>query len=692
MSRFELARRHELVLQVNDVFSAGNRAALGRTEARIAAIPGVRSVVGPAGLLALSRDRHGSVSASPLFGAATADQDSEGARQRLARRSDAVGWFVDPDGARVRLLVDVDDPVGVRGAIESAVASSGLVLTSGTVALRPLWPDPSREPRPFPPWLPMALLALGMMVPLVGVARWARVTAPRVGIAFVATFAAGAAPLLLSPVADLRALALGQGLGAALLLSLALLGAHARPRATPSRLSPSLFAVLAAVALIGMLAGIWPRLSMGTHLWRQTSVFFVSVRGDLDEPIVLRELRRMTDHLRARRGVAHAWSIADLFFAVPVEGEEATGIPASPADVHAIFARARTDSAVRLELAADHREALIGVRLDPAAPVDPLRIVAGLERYLATDHRPAILRISTVDPSAPASARALAKGVLANNAREQILNVCARWGRNLDEGEILAIERVTRQAAAVPTAEPAKLAGEIATEAGQFLDELAAAEKGLRIAPAARGALLAALTAQPSDATVEDVLKTLARSFTPAGEALRPALEQRAAELHARLARVRRRHAARINFRELLYHADLPAEGILAEEVKSAIREAMGQVAGVPVRPETPGAFTLDAVPVGGAPSDRELSRMTWPRTQLGLAVALGIALLALAAVGGARALLWGPVAMAPAATGLLVPAVATVPVGVLFLSFVAGLSAGGVGLAVMFAPGRRDG
>jgi hypothetical protein len=282
--------------------------------------------------------------------------------------------------------------------------------------------------------------------------------------------------------------------------------------------------------------------------------------------------------------------------------------------------------------------------------------------------------------------------VLANNAREQILNVCARWGRNLDDGEILAIERVTRQAAAVPTAEPAKLAAEVAAEAGQFLDELAASDKRLRVPAGSRGALLAALTAQPSDATVEDVLRTLARSFAPPGEALGPALEQRAAELHARLARVRKRHAARINFRELLYQADLPAEGILAEEVKSAIREAMGQVAGVPVRLDTPGAFTLDTLPVGGAPSDRELSKLGWPRTQIGLALALAIALLALAAVGGVRALLWGPVAVAPAAAGLLVPALALVPVGVLFLALVAGLLAGGVGLAVTLAPGRRDG
>ena len=93
-------------------------------------------------------------------------------------------------------------------------------------------------------------------------------------------------------------------------------------------------------------------------------MFFVSVRGELDEPVVLREIRRVTDHLREQPGVANAWSVADLFMGVTLEGDEASRIPDDPEQVRRILVQARTDPAVRLELAGDHREALIAVRFD----------------------------------------------------------------------------------------------------------------------------------------------------------------------------------------------------------------------------------------------------------------------------------------------------------------------------------------
>ena len=76
-----------------------------------------------------------------------------------------------------------------------------------------------------------------------------------------------------------------------------------------------------------------------------------------------------TKILRAQPGVAHAWSVADLFFAVPLTGETFGGIPSSRRAVRAILARARDDSAVRLELAPDHRGALV-VAGPPSASVN----------------------------------------------------------------------------------------------------------------------------------------------------------------------------------------------------------------------------------------------------------------------------------------------------------------------------------
>jgi hypothetical protein len=48
---------------------------------------------------------------------------------------------------------------------------------------------------------------------------------------------------------------------------------------------------------------------VATRQWSASPLFFVSVRADIDEPVVLRELHRLTDYLRAQPGVANAWSI-----------------------------------------------------------------------------------------------------------------------------------------------------------------------------------------------------------------------------------------------------------------------------------------------------------------------------------------------------------------------------------------------
>ena len=82
------------------------------------------------------------------------ESDDEAVRQRVVRRADALGWFLAPDGSRVRFLIDVDPNLVARGAvrvpIERAIASSGLQLlfASGVHAGGDaLWPEPSDRGR-----------------------------------------------------------------------------------------------------------------------------------------------------------------------------------------------------------------------------------------------------------------------------------------------------------------------------------------------------------------------------------------------------------------------------------------------------------------------------------------------------------------------------------------------------------------
>ena len=87
----------------------------------------------------------------------------------------------------------------------------------------------------------------------------------------------------------------------------------------------------------------------------------------------------------------------------------------------------------------------------------------------------------------------------------------------------------------------------------------------------------------------------------------------------------------------MLYGADLPTDGMLSDEVRSATREAMGSVVGIPVAPEMPGALRLDAVAVGGAANDRALSDFLRPALRWGADRGVGRAGGA-ADLGGARA------------------------------------------------------
>ena len=586
---------------MNNAFTAQNRRAIARAQSLIAALPGVRSVVGPAGLLTLSVDAAGRVGAVPLLSGGADEDAAETVRQRLLRRSDAIGWFVSRDGTEVRLLIETENFAAIQGAVAGAAASSGLVLLSGGAAAVPLWPVPGETPGPLGPWSPLVVVVLIMALPAGAAAVACRRSGARALLAALAGGLGAAAPALVAPAARLRDVGFQVGFGAAALILVFATAAGlisairatragaagagdprgARPSPHPRRLRARLSFVLLlpALALVAAAVTAWPRLTLGTQLWQATSFFFVSVRGDMNQPVVLREIRRLTDFLRGEPGVAHAWSVADLFFATPSPGQDFGSIPSDAARVRAILSRARTDAAVALELTADHGEALIAVRLDQDSGVDRLDVLERLRRYLTTAHRSSLLAVDVTDQRLPPATRAFGRGILAADARERVLRICARSGRNLGQTESAAIERAVRRAALLPSVDPGRMRAEAAGEIDRFLEQLALAEAHVGLPrPAERARLTDQLWAEPPGGRLADFVGPLRVLY---GRQLSPAaLEARAAELRARLSEARRRHSARINFNEILYGADLPTEGVLSEEVRDATLDAMGPLVG----------------------------------------------------------------------------------------------------------------
>jgi hypothetical protein len=140
----------------------------------------------------------------------------------------------------------------------------------------------------------------------------------------------------------------------------------------------------------------------------------------------------------------------------------------------------------------------------------------------------------------------------------------------------------------------------------------------------------------------------------------------------------------------MLYGADLPTDGVLADEVRSATLEGMGPDVGIPVAPESPGALHVDAVAFGGAANDRALSD-AWRDSLRSSAVALVLAwAVLLVLVGGAGGLAWLPLALAPASAAALAPALVREPLGLWGLSFLGGALAAGAVVAAAFAARRR--
>ncbi len=508
------------------------------------------------------------------------------------------------------------------------------------------------------------------------------------GLGVTLAAAVGAmAPFAFVPVAGVRGAGALAALAAALAVRLGLAFERWRgPRPVGwNRFSrPPVLVLLLALAACGTFAAFARRLAVGTHQWSATPLSFVDVRAELDDPVVLREVQRLVEFLRAQPGVASAWSVADLFAGVDVEGQEASRIPPDVEDVRGVLSQARSDPAVALELAADHREGLVVVRFDEGAEAstDRLDLTARLDAYLNAELRAWLLPVDLRAPDLPLVTRGLAKGLLASDTRDRIVGICERSGRPLTAAETLAVERVSRQTAAVPTADPARLHAELTDDVRAFVSHDPVA---LRASEQAR--VVDALVALPEDATVDDIARALAGVY---GARLSPlVLADTAAIVARRLAAVRWRHTARINFHEMLFGADLPTDGVLADEVRSATLEGMGPDVGIPVAPESPGALHVDATAFGGAANDRALSD-AWRDSLRFSALALVLAwAVLLVLVGGVGGLTWLPLALAPASAAALAPALVREPLGLWGLSFLGGALAAGAVVAAAFAARR---
>ncbi|HVY38967.1 MAG TPA: hypothetical protein VHM31_13575 [Polyangia bacterium] len=707
-ARFGIAALTEVEVEVDDVYDAANRHAVELAEQRLAAVPGVRAVFGPAGLLDITVDASGKPSAQRVLGrgrgaivdlgriargpgavrtlagaAAQEERENEEARQRVVRRADALGWFLTENGRRVRFLVDVDDWEKSEPALAAAIQDSGLSIVPSTGALeaRPLWPDPRRHRARL---LPPAFAAAWIFFVLVAVRR-ARFPLGRRRVSrALAAAAAAAAPFVLVPVAGVRWMGATAALAAA---AVALFGTRARDAeaiAVQPRAAGLPWILGLSAALVLETAALAPRVRVETRQWSAAPMFFVSVRGDLDEPVVLRELRRMTDDLRAQPGVANAWSVADLFLGITFAGKEASGIPDDPEELRRILVQARTDPAVRLELSADHREALIGVRFDDDPTVDHAAIVAHAQRYADRDLRHALARVELNSPATDPTARLVGEGLLAGDLAQRVGRICARSGRPLSPAEALSVRRTARAVALIPIADPSRLDGEIGDAVRDF-----ARHHPFPLTEGQVERLVLGARALATGASTDDVRTVVEAVYGPR---MPPAVvNATAASLARRLAALRLRHTARIDFREMLYGANLPTEGVLADEVRSATLEGMGPLVGLPVAADAPAALHLDALSIGGVPCDRALSEV-WNRAlRPGLIAASATIAILLVLAGGLRGVLGLPLALAPLAAATLPAALLREPIGLPMLAFFGGAFAGGAFLAIAAIPGPRE-
>ncbi len=98
-ARFGLVGLTEVEVEVDDLYDAANRQALRLAEQRIAAVPGVRAVFGPAGLLDVTVDGSGKPSARPVLARGKTEIRGRSRAHTHPERADPLGgpW---PGGVR----------------------------------------------------------------------------------------------------------------------------------------------------------------------------------------------------------------------------------------------------------------------------------------------------------------------------------------------------------------------------------------------------------------------------------------------------------------------------------------------------------------------------------------------------------------------------------------------------------------
>jgi hypothetical protein len=663
--------------------------------------------------------------------AVAADESDEALRRRIERRLDAAGWFLSRDGTEIRLLLELDRPVQDLGPlqerIDRIVGTSGLVLLGGPPLGVPVLPGPEPESIPGWPGLPLVVMVLCLAAFAIPGIYWTIPSWPRALVAATGGGLGAAALGLFAPVGPVRHYAWFAG--AAGLLTVVLVEAlarargrtRARGRRSGSGRTPGSWLGLAApppvmLACAGLAAfqlGNRHQLRLETHLWQDTRLAFISVRGQMDEPVVLREVRRLTDFVRQQPDVAEAWSIADTVGSLSWTGrvrggygtaddrseavdprrgilDERGGIPDRRSTVDQLLGRGKDDPASRLLLSPDRAETLVVIRLDPDA--DRLTLIDRVQHYLERELRTALRRVELTDEATPTAARGFARGVLASDGVDRVLRLCARAGRNLDDEDAAQVVRWLRQAVLAPDVDLPRLRNELRQEVLQFVEQVAFEARRVSLPHDSVVVRLAdALAGEPWQSTVADVGRLVAGASL--GRELERALAPRVPELQARLAAVRRQNAGRVDVRALLSDLDLPVEGRLSEEIRDTALEAMGEVVGVPVSPgwsPRPNVFRVDGFFMGGLVEDAELSRAWVGRVWLGIGLVALWTAGALLAIGGLPALGWLPVALAPCAVALAAPILGSVGAGVWWLAVASGALAGGVVFAVVFAPAWR--
>ena len=486
-ARFDQESLFEISVEVNNAFALDNRRAIAVAEEELRRIPGVRRVFGPAQLADLAVDGRGRVSVRRVLERGGSEGDDEAVRQRVVRRADALGWFLAPDGSRVRFLIDVDPNLVARGAVaRSDRARDRLVGAAAALRLgrarrrrRALARAQRRGRRAGA----RPVVAGACVLLALGAGSLAAATARAVGPRALSarTAAAGgrrrgrrrgrAADPVRGRAGARRGLARGGGRGGG------------GGRSASSAIGPATRRRAGAAAGAAAARG------------RDRARRRAGGRGGA------------AGAARAHRHAAvapHAVPVRERARRLRAAGRAARGAP--PGRLPARAARRRQRLVGRGSLLRDRarrrrREprARVGGRDRRAARPGARRSGGGagagarpprgagrralrrrsagrspaiydrLERYLRTELRSALIEVDLADPHLPLATRLLGKGVLAGDARERIVRICARSGRPLNDGEIASVERFTRQAAMLPAADLDKLKLEIAAVLRDFL-------------------------------------------------------------------------------------------------------------------------------------------------------------------------------------------------------------------------------